>query len=252
MNAAPPATDAPPARYDDLRALVINRTLKLSPEVPFPPGSGAVRSVGVDPRSRFRRDPCSARPIAACLPRRLRRARGGLGVPCGTARQCSAGRRSGPSGCEPPGGRPGIEVVRTGLDNARRVRREPGAPLPRRPLPNTVKPPPARRRAEREWHGPRRVPRGRATCWRQRNRSSAVRWWTGSRVLRHHLKELRPGSSGSGEIRIVFAFDPVRRAVLLVAGDKAGNWQRWYDINIPLAEERYQAHLADLETREYE
>lgn len=68
----------------------------------------------------------------------------------------------------------------------------------------------------------------------------------------HHLKELRPGSSGSSEIRILFAFDPVRRAVLLVAGDKAGNWQRWYDINIPLAEERYRAHLADLETREYE
>ncbi|MBO7936313.1 type II toxin-antitoxin system RelE/ParE family toxin [Streptomyces sp. S9] len=68
----------------------------------------------------------------------------------------------------------------------------------------------------------------------------------------HHLKELRPGSSGSSEIRILFAFDPVRRAVLLVAGDKAGNWQRWYDINIPLAEERYRTHLADLETREYE
>ncbi|MFJ8155148.1 type II toxin-antitoxin system RelE/ParE family toxin [Streptomyces sp. NPDC094468] len=65
----------------------------------------------------------------------------------------------------------------------------------------------------------------------------------------HHLKELRPGSSGSSEIRILFAFDPVRR---LVAGDKAGNWQSWYDINIPLAEKRYLTHLADLETREYE
>jgi hypothetical protein len=60
------------------------------------------------------------------------------------------------------------------------------------------------------------------------------------------------GSSGSSEIRILFAFDPVRRAVLLVAGDKAGNWQRWYDVNIPIAEKRYQAHVADLETREYE
>ncbi|MEV8065189.1 type II toxin-antitoxin system RelE/ParE family toxin [Streptomyces sp. NPDC085995] len=68
----------------------------------------------------------------------------------------------------------------------------------------------------------------------------------------HHLKELRPGSSGSSEIRILFAFDPVRRAVLLVAGDKAGNWQRWYDTNIPVAEERYRAHVTDLETREYE
>ncbi|MET7765408.1 type II toxin-antitoxin system RelE/ParE family toxin [Streptomyces sp. NPDC005393] len=62
----------------------------------------------------------------------------------------------------------------------------------------------------------------------------------------HHLKELRPGSSGSSEIRMPFAFDPVRRAVLLVAGDKAGNWQGWYDTNIPIAEKRYRAHLMDL------
>ncbi|WP_078500665.1 type II toxin-antitoxin system RelE/ParE family toxin [Wenjunlia vitaminophila] len=68
----------------------------------------------------------------------------------------------------------------------------------------------------------------------------------------HHLKELRPGSSGSSEIRILFAFDPVRRAVLLVAGDKAGNSQGWYNTHIPIAEKRYQAHLADLGIREHE
>ncbi|RKN43244.1 type II toxin-antitoxin system RelE/ParE family toxin [Streptomyces hoynatensis] len=68
----------------------------------------------------------------------------------------------------------------------------------------------------------------------------------------HHLKELRPGSSGSSEIRILFAFDPVRRAVLLVAGDKAGNWRGWYEANIPIAEERYREHIADLEGREYQ
>ncbi|TDC15691.1 addiction module toxin RelE [Streptomyces sp. 8K308] len=68
----------------------------------------------------------------------------------------------------------------------------------------------------------------------------------------HHLKELRPGSSGGSEIRILFAFDPVRRAVLLVAGDKAGNWRGWYEANIPAAEERYREHIADLEGREYQ
>ena len=68
----------------------------------------------------------------------------------------------------------------------------------------------------------------------------------------HHLKELRPGSAGKSEIRILFAFDPVRRAVLLVAGDKAGNWGGWYDTNIPVAEKRYRDHIAELETREYE
>ena len=38
----------------------------------------------------------------------------------------------------------------------------------------------------------------------------------------HNLKELRPGSAGTSEARLLFVFDPTRRAVLLVAGDKAG------------------------------
>ncbi|MEO3860373.1 type II toxin-antitoxin system RelE/ParE family toxin [Acrocarpospora sp. B8E8] len=68
----------------------------------------------------------------------------------------------------------------------------------------------------------------------------------------HHLKELRPGSSGRSEIRIIFTFDPIRRAVLLVAGDKAGDWSHWYEVNIPLAEKRLAQHVAELHTREYE
>jgi hypothetical protein len=28
--------------------------------------------------------------------------------------------------------------------------------------------------------------------------------------------------------------------VLLVAGDKSGQWHRWYEQNIPIAEHRYQ------------
>ena len=59
-----------------------------------------------------------------------------------------------------------------------------------------------------------------------------------------NLKELRPGSRGRSEIRILFAFDPDRQAVLLVAGDKAGNWTKWYDDNIPLAERRFEAWLS--------
>ena len=34
----------------------------------------------------------------------------------------------------------------------------------------------------------------------------------------HNLKELRPGSSGGTEMRILFAFDPWRSSVLPVAG----------------------------------
>jgi hypothetical protein len=60
----------------------------------------------------------------------------------------------------------------------------------------------------------------------------------------HHLKELRPGSRGRSEIRIIFAFDPARSALLLLGGDKAGNWQRWYRDNIPNAERLYLEYTA--------
>lgn len=60
-----------------------------------------------------------------------------------------------------------------------------------------------------------------------------------------NMKELRPGSKGRSEIRILFAFDPQRQAILLVAGDKAGNWKKWYKENVPIAEERWQQHLGD-------
>ncbi|WP_407662875.1 type II toxin-antitoxin system RelE/ParE family toxin [Mycobacterium tilburgii] len=39
------------------------------------------------------------------------------------------------------------------------------------------------------------------------------------------------------EFRVLFAFDPWRIAVLLVAGDKSGRWGRWYKDNIPIADE---------------
>lgn len=61
----------------------------------------------------------------------------------------------------------------------------------------------------------------------------------------HHMKELRPGSVGRSEIRILFAFDPHRRAVLLVAGDKSGKWNQWYDDNIPIADDRFDQWLKE-------
>jgi len=58
-----------------------------------------------------------------------------------------------------------------------------------------------------------------------------------------NMKELRPGSSGRSELRILFAFDPQRKAILLIAGDKAGNWKKWYRDNIPVADNRFDNHL---------
>lgn len=62
-----------------------------------------------------------------------------------------------------------------------------------------------------------------------------------------NLKELRPGSKSRSAIRILFAFDPARRAILLVAGDKAGSWTKWYIKNIPVAEERWERHLKGMD-----
>jgi len=67
----------------------------------------------------------------------------------------------------------------------------------------------------------------------------------GSRI--HHLKELRPGSAARSEIRVLFAFDPTRSALLLLGGDKAGNWQRWYKENIPIAEQLYLDYTTEPE-----
>ncbi len=64
-----------------------------------------------------------------------------------------------------------------------------------------------------------------------------------------NLKELRPGSAGRGEIRILYIFDPRRNAVLLVAGDKAGKWAAWYRQAIPLAEQRYEDYLKQEDIR---
>lgn len=56
----------------------------------------------------------------------------------------------------------------------------------------------------------------------------------------HNMKELR---SFGGHLRALFVFDPRRRAIVLVGGDKRYDWTGWYDRNIPLADELYDAYL---------
>jgi hypothetical protein len=60
-----------------------------------------------------------------------------------------------------------------------------------------------------------------------------------------NLKELRVQHSGE-PWRILFAFDTVRQAVVLVGGNKTGD-ARWYKKNIPIAERRFSEHLETLE-----
>ncbi|WP_325051380.1 type II toxin-antitoxin system RelE/ParE family toxin [Streptomyces corynorhini] len=48
-------------------------------------------------------------------------------------------------------------------------------------------------------------------------------------------------------MRILFAFDPRRQALIMVAGDKRGSWNAWYDRNIPVADDRFDRHLDELD-----
>jgi len=62
-----------------------------------------------------------------------------------------------------------------------------------------------------------------------------------------NMKELRCGADG-GVWRVAFAFDPRRRAILLVAGDKSGvSEKRFYKQLIARADERFDRHLARTE-----
>lgn len=58
-----------------------------------------------------------------------------------------------------------------------------------------------------------------------------------------NMKELRPPG---GFIRVIFAFDPRRVAILLLGGDKANRWRSWYEEAIADAERLYREHLEDL------
>jgi hypothetical protein len=65
---------------------------------------------------------------------------------------------------------------------------------------------------------------------------------TGSRHA--NMKELR--ASKGGALRVLFAFDPRRHAILLLGGDKSGQWTEWYRSAIPHADELYDTHLQEL------
>jgi hypothetical protein len=59
------------------------------------------------------------------------------------------------------------------------------------------------------------------------------------------LRELRVQSGGHA-IRVFYVFDPLRRAVLLLGGDKTGD-DRFYETFVPRAERMWIEYLADLE-----
>lgn len=71
-------------------------------------------------------------------------------------------------------------------------------------------------------------------------RSSAIT------TSRHgHMRELRIQHQGR-PLRVLYAFDPRRTAILLLGGDKTGNDQRWYTENVPRADDIYDEYLKEL------
>jgi hypothetical protein len=60
----------------------------------------------------------------------------------------------------------------------------------------------------------------------------------------NHMRELRTQHAGR-PFRTLYAFDPRRNAILLLGGDKTGD-DRWYEVNVPVADRLYDEHLAEL------
>ncbi len=60
-----------------------------------------------------------------------------------------------------------------------------------------------------------------------------------------HMRELRIQHEGR-PYRVLYAFDPVRTAFLLLGGEKTGD-DRWYDRMIPKADTIYTLHLKEIE-----
>jgi hypothetical protein len=59
-----------------------------------------------------------------------------------------------------------------------------------------------------------------------------------------HMRELRV-QSGGRPLRVFYAFDPRRTAILLIGGDKTGD-KRFYKKMIPVADRLYDEHIEEL------
>jgi len=58
------------------------------------------------------------------------------------------------------------------------------------------------------------------------------------------MRELRVQHQGR-PYRVFYAFDPLRKAILLIAGDKTGD-DRFYERIIPVADRLYDEHLEEI------
>lgn len=64
------------------------------------------------------------------------------------------------------------------------------------------------------------------------------------------MKELR-GRVDEAQLRVLYAFDPRRTAILLIGGDKNGN-PKWHQEFVPIADDLFDRHLKQLEKEKKE
>ncbi len=60
-----------------------------------------------------------------------------------------------------------------------------------------------------------------------------------------NMKELRV--SEGGDLRILFVFGPLRQPILLIGGNKEGEWNEWYEKNVPVADHLYGNYLTEIQ-----
>jgi hypothetical protein len=62
------------------------------------------------------------------------------------------------------------------------------------------------------------------------------------------MRELRTQSGGK-PLRTLYAFNPLRSAILLIGGEKTGD-DRWYEKFVPIADRLFEQHLLELKKEE--
>ena len=69
-----------------------------------------------------------------------------------------------------------------------------------------------------------------------------------SQVKSSRFPEMRElhAQAGGDPLRMLYAFDPRRTAILLVAGDKTGD-DRWYETKVPIADRLFDEQLRTIE-----
>jgi hypothetical protein len=69
---------------------------------------------------------------------------------------------------------------------------------------------------------------------------------------RHYpdMKELRISSTGGDRLRVMYVFDSRRRAILLIGGNKTGQWTKFYQEYVPIADDLYDEHLREINDKQ--